>query len=173
MSFKSSGPARISHRTARAKRVNLSSVRGRFVNLVVGALVGGAASMFAGVAFAADTINPGLYKITVTMDSPQGSQTRTSESCLTEEDVTRGPNPMADQAGDECKLVRYDLGGGKLSMEMRCSGGPSGESVILGEGEYDDDSFNMVNKMTVKVPNLDVEMNMTTTSVGERIGECK
>jgi|GEM_PF-1926425 len=129
-------------------------------------------SLSVGVAQAADTINPGLYKITVTMDSPQGSQTRTSESCLTEEDVNRGPNPMPDQQGDECKMVRYDIGGGTLSMEMRCSGGPSGESLILGEGQYDDDSFNMINKMSIKVPNLDVEMEMTTTSVGERLGDC-
>ena len=133
------------------------------------------AMLVAGSAMAADTIQPGLYKIAVTMHTPDGrQQTTESETCLTQEDVNRGPNPMPEDRGfDEaqCETVRYDFGGGKLDMEMRCSG-PRGETVIVGTGQYDDDSFSMTNEMSISVPNLDVNMKMRTTSEGSRQDDC-
>ena len=149
--------------------MNASSLK---VSALLGAVI---VLVVAGSAYGAGKITPGLYKIVVTMQTPDGREEVTeSETCLTQEDVDRGPNPMpSDRGFDEaqCTTERYDFAGGTLDMEMRCSG-ERGNTVIIGKGVYSDDSFTMTNEVSVSVPDLKVDMKMKTTSEGTRQGDC-
>lgn len=125
-------------------------------------------------AVASDTITPGLYRTTVTMEMTMGDmkmppRTEERDECLTAEDVEAGPNSWMPDNDDSCEMLKYEFGGGKLAIEMVCRM-EEGEGTMVSTGTYTDDSYEMNSRMTMSAQGMQMETNSRV--VGQRVSDC-
>ncbi len=125
-------------------------------------------------------INPGQWEIAVTinsMDMPgappaianmmKGKTTKVKH-CITPEEAARGPQELL-KSDKSCTFTRYSMTGGALSSEMVCKQG-GGMMTATTTGSFTPDSFTATGR-TVSTGGM--PMTMTSTSVGQRVGDCK
>jgi len=103
-----------------------------------------------------DLIRPGKWQSTVTIEEmampgmpPDAqeqmkrmlAQTRTSESCVTPEEVKK-PSPDFFAGNDQCRYDHFTMGGGRIDAEMRCSQ-EGATQVMEMAGTYSPDAYSM------------------------------
>lgn len=114
---------------------------------------------------AADTMKPGLWEITTTMEMPGMPFQPPAQSvrhCYTAEEVRERPVPQDDQ----CRITGLKTVGSTTSWKFECRGEMAGK----GEGEITyrgDTAYEGKSRMQVE------GMTMTTSYQGRRIGDCK
>ncbi len=121
----------------------------------------------------AQNIKTGLWKITTTMEMPgmpsnmQNKFTTTHTQCLSDENPFPQPEEgtMMGTGDSECKVVKSDTDGNKVSWVVECTEG-SKKTVIKGNITYNGDTFE--GQTIIEQP----EMKMVTHMKGERIGDC-
>ncbi|NOX50938.1 MAG: DUF3617 family protein [Gammaproteobacteria bacterium] len=117
----------------------------------------------------------GLYDIVVNIENSALPVPRTtsSQECITKGEFELGPNEFLDeqQPQQDCAMIEYSYENGEITMNMECVIPEAGKVVILGSGSYTATGFEMTNKMKMSISGMD--MQMTTTAKGTRIGDCK
>ena len=114
---------------------------------------------------ASDTMKPGLWEITTSMEMPGmpfQPPPNTVRHCYTAQEVKEQPVPRDEQ----CKVTDLKNSGSKTSWKFVCTG----EAASKGEGEitYQGDSaYEGRTRMQTQ------GMTMTTKYRGKRIGECR
>ena len=139
-------------------------------------------------------MRPGKWQSNVTIDSmdapgmPPGvaaqikkmsAATRTTESCLTPDQVKR-PNPeMFAQAQKNCRYDHFEFGNGKMDMTMRCNAGAGGGTpggqmqTIHMTGTYSGESSTMAMTSTSGTGAGGIgPMTMKMHIEGKRLGDC-
>ncbi len=132
-------------------------------------------------------IRAGKWQTSVTIDSIDApgmppaakSQIRanaqTVGSCVTPEQAKKPTPEMFSGDRGNCRYDRFAMGGGKLDMVMRCSGGHAmgvGSTMTM-TGTYDPDNYHM--SMTSKTETGAPDMGPMTMKMhldARRIGEC-
>ena len=122
---------------------------------------------------ASDTIMPGLYKSTVITEMAMGAMkmpARTTErqECITAEDVANGP-PMPSPDEADCDVVKYEVRGGKIAMEMNCTI-EGGEGRMIGTGSYTSSAFEM--QYSIKVKAAGVQMEIKSALTAQKVKDC-
>lgn len=125
------------------------------------------------IGITAETILPGLYETTVNTEVKMGTMvlppnTARQTTCITAEDVANGP-PLPKPDDADCEVQKYDIGNGKLNMELVCSM-QGGEGRMIGTGSYTNDSYEMNNLFKMKTQGM--EMEMKSVAQGRRIKDC-
>lgn len=124
-------------------------------------------------AVAEDYPEPGLYKVVGKVSSEQlpiGSS-HESEQCIKDDRFRTDPKAwMQEQQGQECEVVEYDLSGGNISMELKCTVPGRGASTISGTGTYSSSGWQMRNVMSMSSGGMN--MQITTEVTGTRQGSC-
>ena len=123
----------------------------------------------------ADQPTPGMYSITTTMESdmpmpvPMPAQTMTE--CLTEEDIERDPKAFlgSQQGTDDCEIGDYAIADGKMTVSLVCEI-EGGQMIMNAEGTYDATGYTMISNVQITAAGMTI--NMKTTGVGKRIGDC-
>ncbi len=107
-----------------------------------------------------------------------GSEGRTSETCLTQEEADEGFRDFARQIGEggqgaKCEFSRFDAAGSRLDAALRCTG-PAGVAVDMtmnGTIDRERSEISMtMDQENPAVPGGKMTMAMSVTS--ERIGAC-
>lgn len=116
-------------------------------------------------ALAADTMKPGLWEITTTMEMPGmpfQPPPQTVRHCYTPEDIKEQPVPTDEQ----CKVTDLQTVGNKVRWKVECRGEASGkgdgEITYLGDSAYEGKSRMQTQGMT-----------MSTRYKARRLGNCK
>ena len=133
----------------------------------------------AGAAHAASPIQPGQWEMTTKIDTlampgapPAMAQAmrqpRTVRTCITPAQAAQGPRGI-QQADKTCKIGRYDVAGGKYVADVVCTR-PTGTMTTHTAGTYTPTSF--VSKSQMKSTGQ-MQMAMTMTVTGKRLGACK
>jgi hypothetical protein len=94
-------------------------------------------------------------------------------SCLTPEQVAaNGAEQMAkNMAGGNCTVARFDVAGGSISSEMRCTGADGITTKVLMDGQMTSTSSTMTMTTETDMPSLG-KVQMKTRLTSERIGDC-
>ena len=118
--------------------------------------------------------DPGLYEITVQIDSPTIglSRTQSSKECITQGQFENGPNAFLNQQqqDSECSMLDYSMADGKIHMSMSCVIPGGGKASVKGNGQYGKDHFSLTNKMVMEAAGI--KMDMQTVANGKRVGDC-
>ncbi len=122
----------------------------------------------------AQNIKTGLWRITTTMEMPGMSSnmpnkfTTTYTQCLSDENPFPQPEEgmMARGEDSECKVVKSDTDGNKISWVVECTEGGE-KTVMKGNITYNGDTFE--GQTIIE----QTGMKMVTHMKGERIGDCK
>ena len=121
----------------------------------------------------ADQPTPGMYSITTTMESdmPIPVPTQTMTECLTEEDIARDPKAfLGSQEGtDDCEIGDYAIADGKMTVSLVCEIA-GGQMIMNAEGTYHATGYTMISNVQITAAGMTI--NMKTTGVGTRIGDC-
>jgi hypothetical protein len=125
-------------------------------------------------------IEPGAWEVAVTitsLDMPsappaianmlRGRTTKVSH-CLTPEEAARGPQDML-KTNKSCAFTRYSMTRGQLSSEMVCQQAGS-QITAVSTGSFTPTSFSATGQ---SVSTGSMPMTMTSTSVGQRVGDFK
>ena len=132
-----------------------------------------AAVLLGSHALADDYPQPGLYKVVGKVSSdqlPVGSS-HESEQCIKDDRFRTDPKAwMQEQQGQQCEVVQYDLSGGNINMELKCTVPGSGASTITGTGTYSSSGWQMRNVMSMSHGGMN--MQITTEVTGTRQGSC-
>ena len=130
-----------------------------------GALLIGLLLSFASTVFAAETMKPGLWEITASIEMPGipfQPPAQTMQHCYTDEDVKGEPVP----ANENCQITNLKTSGNKVTWQLECKGDMAGkgqgEIVFQGDSAYE-------GKATIEAQG----MTMNTKYKGRRLGECK
>ncbi len=128
-----------------------------------------------------DTLQPGLYEMTMQMNMeapnmPQGVNpnrpAETRRECITPEESREMSETFAEQPeGMQCSERQFTMRGGNLEGRMTCRG-QGGEFRIRMAGTYTSTSFNFRQEMAGRMPGAEQPMNMRIQAQGRRIGEC-
>lgn len=97
---------------------------------------------------------------------------RTSEFCLTEEEVNEGFEAMAKRSQDgDCTFSKFDVDGGDIDAEMSCSMPQGSDMRMTMQGTGTPTSSDMTMTMEGELPGMgNAKMTMKVTN--ERIGDC-
>ncbi|MEQ8772265.1 MAG: DUF3617 domain-containing protein, partial [Erythrobacter sp.] len=102
----------------------------------------------------------------------RSSMARTSEFCLTEEDVEDGYRQLASQPqGDNCSFSKFDVDDGEIDAAMRCTNPGGGTVDITMQGTGRETSSEVTRKMSGDLGGTG-EGSMTMKQTSERIGDC-
>jgi len=114
----------------------------------------------------------GLYDIAISIENSSIPlpQNQSNQECISEGEFESGPDAFFDAQQQDCTLVDYTYADGNISMKMDCALPGGGKAKINGTGTYTPTSFNMTNRMKMSISGM--EMQMTTTAIGTRIGDC-
>lgn len=117
---------------------------------------------------------PGLYKVTVGVSGDglaPGEVQETAEQCVTEADLASDPaDLLGEHAGMEgCSITDSAWSDGKISMSMVCAI-EGVDAVAESIGSYNATSYQLVTTMTMKIGEMQIEMQSTVEA--ERIGDC-
>jgi len=121
-----------------------------------------------------DQPNPGKYEVTTVTtytDVPIPDTTVTTQNCLTQEDLDQDPASIFAGLpdGKSCEVGEFGMADGKIRIHVNCSA-PDGDMVMITEGTYATEGYDMTSKVTVAVGEQKVEMNSTIQ--GKRLGDC-
>ena len=110
---------------------------------------------------------PGLYDIEVRMQLGPNMppQVHNEQKCITKDEFSDDPKTFMGQqppGGPECKPVKYEIGNGKIDLEIQCSG-----ITMVGTGTYSAQHFEMTNKMQGALQGLDISVTATGTYKGD------
>lgn len=130
----------------------------------------------------ANSIQPGLYRTTMTMlemNIPgvpaQGinMDPMTSDECVTTTDVDQFANEgLVDaDSGETCTQNSMSTGGGRIQGEATCTG-PNGARTMSINGSYTASHVEMEISSTSEMPGGGGQMSQRMRLVSERIGEC-
>lgn len=128
-------------------------------------LLAGAALLLPAITLAADTMKPGLWEISTTMEMPGmpfQAPPQMVRHCYTAQDIKEQPVPKDEQ----CKITDLKTIGNKTSWKMECTGEAAGK----GEGEiaYQGDSaYEGKSKMQTQ------GMTLSMKYKAKRLGDCK
>jgi len=116
-------------------------------------------------ALAADTMKPGLWEITSSMEMPGmpfQPPPQTMRHCYTPQEVKEQPVPK----DDNCKVTDLKSSSGKVNWKLECKGevASKGEGQIAFQG---DSAYEGWTKMQTQ------GMNMTMKYKAKRLGDCK
>ena len=104
------------------------------------------------------------------------SNIRAVESCVTPEQAKKPTPEMFNGQSDNCKFAHFKMGGGKIDMDMRCTGDGAGAHVsqkMLITGTYSPDRYAMAMTSTTDTGAPEMgPMTMTMHLDANRIGEC-
>jgi major membrane immunogen (membrane-anchored lipoprotein) len=128
-------------------------------------------------------LNPGQWETTVEMKPgkvpgmPAGMGSiampkTTVQTCMTAEDA-KGPkgDMFTGKKDGNCTNRDFSMSGGRLRGTVTCSAeGQGGETVMVMDGRYSPDSFDVTMKVSGKAGGAPFDMEMHST--GRRIGEC-
>ena len=130
--------------------------------------------LFAGNVLASDLPTPGLYEVTMEMESdmpmPVGPQTLTE--CYTQQAFEQDPRAFLgaqDGSGDNCQIADYSMADGEMFMDMLCDTA-AGQMTMVSRGTYDATSFSFRSEMQIMAQGT--TMKMTATNQGTRVGDC-
>lgn len=129
-------------------------------------------------------VQPGQWEASYTVNSidmpgapPQVAQMMKSQMaggkknrmtyCITPQQAAQGPQEMLKQ-NPSCRFTKYSMKGGTISTEMSCSHN-GGTMTARANGSYTPTSFNVTSSA---VMSGGMNMRMTTTNIGRRIGPC-
>ncbi|HSR35983.1 MAG TPA: DUF3617 family protein [Desulfurivibrionaceae bacterium] len=121
--------------------------------------------LFATVAGAGQTMKPGLWEITSTMEMegmPFQPPPQTVRHCYTEQEVRNEPVPRDEL----CKVIDLKTSGSKVTWKIECTGEAAGK----GEGELihrGDSAYEGRTRMQTQ------GTIMTMRYKGNRLGDCK
>lgn len=103
-------------------------------------------------------------------------QERTSEQCLTQEEIDENLQEMARGPMDnneECTTEEFSIAGGTIKGRMTCSSPTGGKATINIDGSHSDSSMNMTMAMNAEDPQMPGgKMSMVMKMSGERVGDC-
>lgn len=136
-------------------------------------------------------VRPGKWSTNVTIESmtapglPPEAQAamknatanvRAVENCVTPEQAKKPTPEMFNAKSDNCKFAHFRMGGGKINMEMRCTGEGAGQNVsqlMKMTGTYSPDSYAMAMTSTTDTGAPEMgPMTMTMRLESKRLGEC-
>lgn len=132
-------------------------------------------------AAAADTPQPGRWQlegrmIAVDMPGvpPQMAQMMLKQPishsyCLTPEEAKRGAQGLFLDKQSQCKMDKFSLAGGRMTMSMTCAG-PEGPMQMTSTGSYSATSYDMTSVMVGRSPAG--SMKITSVMKGRYIGKC-
>ena len=117
---------------------------------------------------------PGHYEVTTNTtykDVPMPDTSITTQNCLTREDLEKDPASVfaALPEGKTCDVGEFTMADGAISMRMVCST-PEGDMVMDTTGHYDEDGYDMITDVTIKVGEQEVEMRSVIE--GKLMGDC-
>ena len=117
---------------------------------------------------------PGHYEVTTNTtykDVPMPDTSVTTQNCLTREDLEKDPASVfaALPEGKTCDVREFTMADGAISMHMVCST-PEGDMVMNTTGQYDEDGYDMITNITIKVGEQEVEMRSVIE--GKLMGDC-
>ena len=128
-------------------------------------VLAGCFSFLSAPALAADTMKPGLWEITSSMEMPGmpfQPPPQTVRHCYTPQEVKEQPVPK----DDNCKVTDLKSSAGKVNWKLECTGEMAGK----GEGQIafqGDSAYEGWTKMQTQ------GMNMTMKYKAKRLGDCK
>ena len=140
-----------------------------------------AAVLAPGAALADTPVTPGQWEIAVTINAmempgaPPGiaammvGKTTKIKHCITPEEAARGPQDML-KTNKSCNFTRYSMTGGRLESEMVCKQG-GGTVTATSSGNFTPTGFTATGHSVSSGGGM--EMTMTSSTVGRRIGDCK
>ena len=133
-------------------------MRSLLVSALLAALVPAAA--------AAEDLQPGQYRATVTSDIP-GDKPNTDTHCVTQKDIDSGLQNMGAEKDPSCKTLDFKRAPGSVSYRMVCTGNGQPPTTEVA-GTFTRDSFDMKIQMQVEPKGKPNTIRM----VGKRIGAC-
>lgn len=123
---------------------------------------------------AANTMEPGMYEIVTKMNmGPAGERSRKQTECLTAEEIQTAPEELMqgiDQVGTDCETSQWDFADGVIAMRMTCTVPGGGKASVQANGTYGGTKFSMRTDVAMDMGGM--QMKMTNTSEGRRIGDC-
>jgi hypothetical protein len=133
-------------------------VRSLLASAILAALVPAAA--------AAEDLQPGQYRATVTSDIP-GDKPNTDTHCVTQKDIDSGLQNVGSEKDPSCKTLDFKRGPGSVSYRMVCTGNGQPPTTQVA-GTFTRDTFDMKIQMQVEPKGKPNNIRM----VGKRIGAC-
>lgn len=139
------------------------------------AVLTGLAATHAYAETAAAELRPGLYQVTVQVNTQMGAlkmpgEQDVSEECITAEDVASGPfDALPEDLQKDCETLKSEVANGQINMELKCNI-MGGEGTLIGTGSYSTAAFNMKAEMKLEVQGM--SMQMSADSSATRIGDC-
>jgi hypothetical protein len=121
------------------------------------------ASTVAGGAWAADTLEPGLYEI---VTKPSMGPAQTVQKCFTATDITKGFT--ATDLPRECKVDRNTVSGGKVEYAATCP-----DMKMAMTGTYTSTGYAIAGKTTLKSDDDDPPMTIESRITAKKLGACK
>ncbi len=89
--------------------------------------------------------------------------------CLTPEEAKRGAQGLFLDNQNDCKMNKFNMAGGRLSMTMTCAG-PEGPMHVTSSGRYSATSYDVTSVMVGK--SSAGPLKMTSNMKGKYIGKC-
>jgi hypothetical protein len=121
------------------------------------------------LAAAAQDMQPGKYRVTMTSDMPgMEGKPVIQEQCFTRKDVDSGLTEFGMQKDADCKISDLKRSAGRVAYRMTCTQGGR-KTTSETEGTFGADSFDF--KMVSKMPEF--PKPFAFRSVGKRSGDCK
>lgn len=138
----------------------------------------GAAMLLAGAPTVAQTIQPGMWRTTVTVTSLSmpgmpAAQAKASvgkpttvSACVTPADVAAGSRKVFEARRDVCRTTAFEMAGGRIASKASCGTG-NGAITVASSGTYTATSYAMKSSMSGVSG-----MRMVSESRATRVGPC-
>ncbi len=123
--------------------------------------------VFSSLTFAEETMRPGRWEITSSVEMPGMAFTMPSTKhvqCLTDKDLI----PESQQQDNQCEILENTQSGNTVTWKVVCNA-EGGTMTSSGKIVYNGDTF----EGTVVTNGPQMPSGMTQTMTGKRIGECQ